>query len=150
MIFLCIDLSCIFRYPEPLKSCSRPSGSLISYFSSFLKKFETSFILTSIWVSFWEPFCIEFQYFFGIEFCMPFWMSFFRFLVQNATQRSPFVVAFRTLDRLFSDLAFGPSAGAPPEWIGCHFWWPERRFCFDFDASRSTLHRNTSQYRYLT
>ena len=65
-------------------------------------------------------------------------------------KRCPFVVSFRTPDRLFSNPAFGPSAGAPPEWIGCHFWWPERRFCFHFDASRSTFHQNTSQYRYLT
>ena len=27
----CIDFSCIFRHPEPVKSCSRPSGSLTLY-----------------------------------------------------------------------------------------------------------------------
>ena len=91
-----IDFVCIlywlfmyFRCPEPVKSCSRPSGGLISYISSFLKKLKKSWIWASILASFWEPFGINFQYFFGIDFCMPFWMPFFRFLVETDRQSGP-------------------------------------------------------------
>ena len=87
-------LSCVSTFhwcSEPVKSCSRCSGSVISHFSRF---FFRARIITNhgFWhflVSCWKPFGIHVQYFFGIVFCMPFWMPFFDFRSKTVVKWHP-------------------------------------------------------------
>ena len=101
----CIDFTYIFRCSEPVKSCSRSSGSTNSHFSKFLKNHEKHVrfrhgILT-ILVTFWYTILHIFSECFSNTFLDAFWSTLGRNVSWNRSGKTPL---FRTFAEPWSSL----------------------------------------------